>query len=51
MREIANAIFCVLRAGCAWRLLPDSFPPWRTAYRWFVRLAMAACSRRSAITS
>jgi transposase len=38
LREIANAIFCVLRAGCAWRLLPDSFPPWRTAYRWFVRL-------------
>ena len=28
----------MLRAGCAWRLLPDSFPPWRTVYRWFVRL-------------
>jgi putative transposase len=38
LREIANAIFYVLRAGCAWRLLPDSFPPWRTVYRWFVRL-------------
>jgi putative transposase len=28
----------VLRAGCVWRLLPDSFPPWRTVYRWFARL-------------
>ena len=37
-REIVNAIFYVLRAGCAWRLLPDSFPPWRTVYRWFARL-------------
>ena len=38
LREIANAIFYMLRAGCTWRLLPDNFPPWRTVYRWFVRL-------------
>jgi transposase len=38
MREIINAIFYVLRGGIAWRLLPDSFPPWRTVYRWFARL-------------
>ena len=38
LREIINAIFYVLRAGCAWRLLPDSFPPWRTVYRWFAQL-------------
>ena len=38
MREIVNAIFYVLRGGVAWRLLPDSFPPWRTVYRWFARL-------------
>ncbi len=37
-REIVNAILYVLRAGCAWRLLPDSFPPWRTVYRWFAHL-------------
>src|SRR3712207_8417751 len=37
-REVVNAIFYVLRAGCAWRLLPDCFPPWRTVYRWFARL-------------
>jgi transposase len=38
LREIGNAIFYVLRAGCAWRLLPVGFPPWRTVYRWFARL-------------
>lgn len=37
-REVLDAIFYVLRAGCPWRLLPDSFPPWRTVYRWFGEL-------------
>jgi putative transposase len=37
-REIVNAIFYVLRAGCTWRLRTDSFPPRRTVYRWFARL-------------
>lgn len=37
-REVLDAIFYVLRAGCPWRLLPDSFPPWRTVYRWFCTL-------------
>ena len=35
MREVVNAIFYVMRAGCPWRLLPSDFPPWRTVYRWF----------------
>ena len=38
MREIMNAIFYVLRSGCAWRNLPDSFPPRSTVYGWFLRL-------------
>ncbi len=38
LREVVNAIFYVLRAGCAWRMLPDSFPPWQTVHRWFARL-------------
>lgn len=38
LREILNAIFYVLRSGCPWRMLPDSFPPWRAVYRWFMRL-------------
>ena len=37
MREIMNAIFYVLRAGCAWRLLPRDFPPRSTVYGWFPR--------------
>jgi putative transposase len=34
-REILNAIFYVLRSGCAWRLLPHEFPPWQTTYHYF----------------
>src|SRR5579862_9496521 len=37
MREIINAIFYVLRAGCAWRMLPKCFPPMTTVYGWFMR--------------
>ncbi len=34
-RELLNAIFYVLRGGCAWRLLPhDFFLPWQTAYHY-----------------
>jgi putative transposase len=35
VREILDAIFYVLRAGCAWRLLPREFPPWPTVYYYF----------------
>ena len=38
MREVVNAICYVLRGGIAWRLMPDTFPPWHTVYRWFARL-------------
>jgi putative transposase len=34
-REILDAIFYVLRSGCAWRLVPHDFPPWQTAYHYF----------------
>ena len=34
-REILNAILYVVRAGCAWRLLPHEFPSWRIAYHYF----------------
>ncbi len=36
-REIVNAIFYLLRTGCAWRLLPHDFPPWRIVYYYFWR--------------
>ena len=35
VREVLNAIFYLVRAGCQWRLLPREFPPWRTVYHWF----------------
>jgi putative transposase len=34
-REILDAVFYVLRSGCAWRLLPHDFPPWKTVYHYF----------------
>jgi putative transposase len=35
VREILNAIFYIVRGGCAWRLLPHDFPPWKTVYHYF----------------
>ena len=34
-RELLDAIFYVVRGGCAWRLLPHDFSPWQTAYHYF----------------
>jgi transposase len=34
-RQILNAIFYVARSGCAWRLLPHDFPPWKTVHHYF----------------
>lgn len=28
LRLLVNAIFYVLRTGCAWRYLPREYPPW-----------------------
>ncbi|MBC8427661.1 transposase [bacterium] len=33
--KVIKAIFYLLRAGCAWRLLPHDFPPWQTVYTYF----------------
>ncbi len=34
-RELVDAMLYWLRAGCAWRLLPHDFPPWRTVYHYW----------------
>ena len=39
-REILDAVFYVLRSGCAWRLLPRDFPPWETVYHYFRRWSL-----------
>ena len=35
VRSIVQAILYLLRAGCAWRLLPKTFPPWSSVYGYF----------------
>jgi putative transposase len=34
LREILDAIFYIARSGCAWRLLPHDFPPWKTVHHY-----------------
>ncbi len=34
-REILNAVFYLLRTGCAWRYLPLEYPDWRSVYQYF----------------
>ena len=35
LREVLDAIFYMVRSGCAWRLLPHEFPPWKTVHHYF----------------
>ena len=37
MRAVLNGIFYVLRAGCAWRMIPRDYPPKSTVYSYFAR--------------
>lgn len=36
-RELLNAIFYVLKTGCQWRYLPQSYPHWTAVYSCFRR--------------
>ena len=40
-RLMLNACCYALRTGCAWRLLPKTFPPWQAVYMSFKRWAAA----------
>lgn len=40
-RHMVNACCYALRTGCAWRLLPKTFPPWQASYKAFSRWAAA----------
>ena len=40
-RDIVNACMYIVRTGCAWRLLPKSFPPWQAVYSAFRSWARA----------
>jgi putative transposase len=35
LRDVFDGIFCILRSGGFWRLLPHDFPPWPTVYHHF----------------
>jgi putative transposase len=37
-RVMLNALFYLLRSGCAWRLLPKEMPPWQAVYAYFRKL-------------
>src|SRR5215208_2563801 len=34
-RDILDAIFYILKSGCAWRLLSHDFSPWKTVHHYF----------------
>jgi putative transposase len=40
-KHVVDACAYIVRTGCAWRLLPKSFPPWRGVYKAFSRWAAA----------
>src|SRR5438067_11439613 len=57
-RSLVNAMFYVVRSGCAWRLLPSDFGPWQTVYgcfrRWsqdwtwtFIHDTLRDCARKT----
>ena len=51
-RELVDAIFYIVRSGCAWRLLPSDFGSWQTVL-WLLPkvesgLDLEICSRRAA---
>lgn len=46
LRAVLDAIFYVLCAGCAWRMLPGDFPNWQTVYGYFRRWRQAGTWER-----
>lgn len=37
LRHLLDAILYMVKSGCSWRLLPKTFPPWKTVYHRFRR--------------
>ena len=46
-RRVADAVFYLLRSGCAWRMLPREYPPWQTVYYHFRRWRLDGRLRRA----
>ena len=34
-RTILNALYYLVRSGCAWRMLPNDLPPWKRVWHYF----------------
>lgn len=49
-REILNAIFYLLRSGCAWRVLTHEFSHWKTVYHYFLLWRLEGIWERRNIT-
>ncbi len=43
MRGIFNAVRYMVRAGCAWRMVPNDLPPWHTVHQQAQRWIKAGC--------
>jgi putative transposase len=43
---MVEAVFYLVRSGCAWRMLPSSFPPWPTVFAHFRRWRLDGTLRR-----
>lgn len=41
LREVFNGVRYLVRAGCAWRLLPNDLPPWATVHQQLQRWVAA----------
>jgi len=46
MREVFNATWYVVRSGCAWRMIPNDLPHWRTVYGYFRAFQAAGVWKR-----
>lgn len=46
-RLMVEAIFYLVRSGCAWRMLPREFPPWPSVYSQFARWRRDGTLRRA----
>jgi putative transposase len=45
-RDMLDAMFYVVRTGCAWRMLPTDLPPWTAVYKQFRRWTRNGVIRR-----
>lgn len=45
-QRVVEAILYLVRTGCAWRMLPFDFPPWKTVYQIFYRWKLSGLWER-----